>query len=76
IYIGIVCSIIITVVAMVWQGNMILGFVVGSSLLATLIIGTMAGTIVPIILHRLNVDPAIASGPLITTLNDILSLLI
>ncbi|MBQ4815623.1 magnesium transporter [Bacillus pumilus] len=76
IYIGIVCSIIITVVAMVWQGNMILGFVVGSSLLATLIIGTMAGTVVPIILHRLNVDPAIASGPLITTLNDILSLLI
>lgn len=55
---------------------MILGFVVGSSLLATLIIGTMAGTVVPIILHRLNVDPAIASGPLITTLNDILSLLI
>ncbi|MGE6631111.1 magnesium transporter [Bacillus sp. NPDC077027] len=76
IYIGIVCSIIITVVAMVWQGNVILGFVVGSSLLATLIIGTMAGTVVPIILHRCNVDPAIASGPLITTLNDILSLLI
>ncbi|MFB8734219.1 magnesium transporter [Bacillus sp. SL00103] len=36
IYIGIVCSIIITVVAMVWQAIVILGFVVGSSLLATL----------------------------------------
>lgn len=75
-YIGAVCSVLITVIAVVWQGNMLLGFVVGSSLLITLIIGTMAGTVVPIILHKLNVDPAIASGPLITTLNDILSLLI
>ncbi|MEC3653887.1 magnesium transporter [Bacillus siamensis] len=76
IYIGIVCAIAITIVATVWQKDLTLGFVVGSSLLATLIIGTMAGTIVPIILHKLNIDPAIASGPLITTLNDILSLLI
>nr|MDH3138257.1 magnesium transporter [Bacillus velezensis] len=76
IYIGIVCAIAITIVATVWQKDLTLGFVVGSSLLATLIIGTMAGTIVPIILHKLNIDLAIASGPLITTLNDILSLLI
>lgn len=76
IYIGIVCAFAITIVATVWQKDLTLGFVVGSSLLATLIIGTMAGTIVPIILHKLNIDPAIASGPLITTLNDILSLLI
>jgi magnesium transporter len=50
--------------------------VVGASLFITLIIGTMAGTIIPLILYKLNIDPAIASGPLITTVNDILSLLI
>ncbi len=76
IIIGVVCAVVITGIAIVWQGNLLLGFVVGTSLFATLIIGTMAGTIVPIILHKCNVDPAIASGPLITTLNDILSLLI
>lgn len=72
--IGVTCGVLISVIALVWQGNFILGLVVGSSLLLTLIIGTLAGTIIPIILYRLNIDPAIASGPLITTLNDIFSL--
>ena len=53
-----------------------LGLVVGASLLVTLIIGTIAGTIIPLILYKLKADPAVASGPLITTINDILSLLI
>ncbi|ALC80835.1 MULTISPECIES: magnesium transporter [Bacillus] len=74
--IGAVCALLITGIAVIWQGELLLGFVVGLSLLLTLIIGTMAGTIVPIVLQYMNVDPAIASGPLITTLNDILSLLI
>lgn len=74
--IGLVCGIIITLVAFLWQGNLMLGLVVGTSLFLTLIIGTLAGTIIPIILYKLKIDPAIASGPLITTLNDIFSLLV
>jgi magnesium transporter len=74
--IGSVCGLLISILGLVWQGNPILGMVVGISLFATLIIGTLAGTIVPIMLHYLKVDPAVASGPLITTINDILSLLI
>jgi magnesium transporter len=76
IIIGITCSLLIAAIAYVWQGSLILGFVVGASLLLTLIIGTMAGTVIPLILYKLKVDPAVASGPLITTINDILSLLI
>ncbi|PRO66666.1 magnesium transporter [Alkalicoccus urumqiensis] len=76
IIIGVTCALLISVIAFVWQGSWILGFVVGSSLLITLIIGTLAGTVIPLILYKLNIDPAIASGPLITTINDILSLLI
>jgi len=74
--IGLTCGILISIIAFVWQGNAVLGLVVGSSLIMTLIIGTLAGTIIPIILYKLQIDPAVASGPLITTLNDILSLLI
>jgi magnesium transporter len=73
--IGFICGILISIIAFVWQGNAILGIVVGSSLLLTLIIGTLAGTVIPILLYRFNVDPAVASGPLITTLNDIFSLI-
>lgn len=74
--IGITCAILIAGIAYFWQGSWVLGLVVGSSLLATLIIGTIAGTIIPLILYKFKVDPAVASGPLITTINDILSLLI
>ncbi|QDQ02403.1 magnesium transporter [Lysinibacillus fusiformis] len=74
--IGITCGILISIIAYIWQGNPVLGLVVGSSLVITLIIGTLAGTIIPLILYKFKIDPAVASGPLITTLNDILSLLI
>lgn len=74
--IGITCAIMISIIAYVWQGSFTLGIVVGSSLLITLIIGTLAGTIIPLILYKFKIDPAVASGPLITTINDILSLLI
>lgn len=74
--IGVTCGVLISIIAYVWQGNPVLGVVVGISLLITLIIGTLAGTIIPIFLYRINIDPAVASGPLITTLNDIFSLVI
>lgn len=76
IIIGITCAIVVALIAFVWRGSLMLGFVVGISLLCTLIIGTLAGTIIPLILYKFNADPAVASGPLITTINDILSLLI
>ena len=72
--IGIICGIVISLIAFFWQGNAVLGAVVGFSLFLTLIIGTLAGTIIPLILYRFKIDPAVASGPLITTLNDIFSL--
>lgn len=74
--IGTVCGILVSVVTFAWKHDPILAFVIGSSLFLTLIIGTMAGTIIPMILYRLKVDPAVASGPLITTLNDIFSLVV
>nr|WP_236784906.1 magnesium transporter [Alteribacter salitolerans] len=75
IIIGITCGILVFLIATVWQDPM-LGFVVGISLFTTLIIGTLAGTVIPLTLYKLGVDPAVASGPLITTINDIFSLLI
>lgn len=74
--IGVICGLLIFSIAYFWQDNFILGIVVGCSLFLTLIIGTLAGTIIPLILFKLKVDPAVASGPLITTLNDIFSLTI
>jgi magnesium transporter len=41
-----------------------------------LTVATIAGAFVPLVMHRLKVDPAVASGPFITTINDIISILI
>ncbi len=45
-------GIIIGLIAYLWRGNMTLGLVVGNSLLITLIIGALAGTIIPLILYK------------------------
>ena len=74
IIIGVCCGLLVFTAAYIWKEDMMLSLVVGSSLFFTLIIGTLAGTVIPIVLYKLKVDPAVASGPLITTLNDIFSL--
>ncbi len=53
-----------------------LAFTAGLSLLFVIILATCIGTTVPLLLHRFNVDPAIATGPFITTSNDIIGLAI
>ena len=74
--IGTINGILISIIAALWQNNIILGFVIGLALWITLIVATLAGTIIPLILVRLKIDPAVASGPFITTINDILGLTI
>ncbi len=74
IIIGVVNGILISVIATLWQGNAMLGLVLGLSLLITLFVATLSGTIVPLIMNRLNIDPAVASGPFITTINDMIGL--
>ncbi|MBI9009787.1 MAG: magnesium transporter [Tenericutes bacterium] len=50
--------------------------VIALSINVSLIVSTVAGTIIPLIINSFKLDPAVASGPFITTINDILSLLI
>ncbi|MGP4062058.1 magnesium transporter [Halobacillus litoralis] len=73
---GLSCGILITIIVYIWQGNLFLGLLVGLSILLTLIVATLAGSLVPLLMHRLNIDPAVASGPFITTVNDLISILI
>ncbi len=51
-----------------------LALTAGLSLMAIVLLATVIGTVVPILLHRVGIDPALATGPFITTLNDILGL--
>ncbi len=74
--VGAVNGAAIALIAAVWQQSAVLGFVIGFSLWVTLIVATLMGAIVPLVLNRFRVDPAVASGPFITTINDIIGLTI
>ena len=45
----------------------------GLALLLSVVLSGLSGTVIPILFKRLNVDPAVASGPLITTVNDLIA---
>ncbi|WP_031513072.1 magnesium transporter [Desulfofalx alkaliphila] len=74
---GLVCGAIVALISqIITHGNLVIGFIIGVSLFCTLIVATLAGAIIPLIINRLKIDPAVASGPFITTINDILGLMI
>ncbi len=73
---GTSCGIVVSILVYVWKGEFFLGLLVGVSVLISLFVATLAGTLVPLLMHKLKVDPAVASGPFITTINDIISILI
>ncbi|WP_181349121.1 magnesium transporter [Thalassobacillus sp. CUG 92003] len=73
---GVSCGVIITLIVYLWQHDFFLGLLVGISIMITLIVATLAGALVPLLMHKLNIDPAVASGPFITTINDLISIMI
>ena len=67
---GIVLGILLGGAAVLWKGNPWLGLVVGVSLAANTLVAVSFGGLVPLILRSLRTDPALASGPLLTTVTD------
>lgn len=67
---GIVLGILIGMVAWVWKGNAYLGLVIGLALAINTIISVSIGGTIPLILKHFRIDPAVASGPLLTTVTD------
>jgi magnesium transporter len=75
-FMGVLFGILVAVTAVLWRGSPILGLVVGISMVATVSLATVIGTLVPLLFHKLHIDPAITSGPLVTTIKDVTGLLI
>lgn len=73
---GIICGIIVAIAASLWKQMPILGLVVGTAMLTTVSLGAVIGTLVPLLFSQAGLDPAYASGPLVTTIKDVTGLLI
>lgn len=73
---GLICSLILLAYNLVFSGSNDLSLTVSVALLSVIIFASVLGTFIPMLLHRLKIDPAIATGPFITTTNDLLGLAI
>tara|TARA_B110001454_G_C12712782_1_gene431384 strand:+ start:386 stop:1738 length:1353 start_codon:yes stop_codon:yes gene_type:complete len=73
---GLICSTIILLVTLLIGCSMAISITVSISLLSVIIFAALFGTFIPLILEKYKIDPALATGPFITTINDILGLLI
>ena len=67
---GLVLGVMLGGVAYFWKGNPWLGIVVGGALAANTIVSVCLGGMLPLILKRLKLDPALVSSPLLTTVTD------
>ncbi|SMX23724.1 magnesium transporter [Boseongicola aestuarii] len=67
---GIVLGILIGIVCWIWKGNPYLGLVIGLALAVNTVIAVSIGGVVPLLLKGVGQDPAVASGPLLTTITD------
>ncbi|MDN5829157.1 MAG: magnesium transporter [Staphylococcus equorum] len=73
---GLICSIVLFLIILILYGQPILAVIVGASLTIAMTVGTLVGSMIPLVMDKLKIDPAVASGPFITTINDIVSMLI
>ena len=61
----------IALLGLLWKGNLMLGVVAGSAMLLNLVAAAVAGTLVPLTLKLFKIDPALASGVIVTTVTDV-----
>jgi len=73
---GIVLALISFLIVFLWKDDQTLGSVVAISLVCVVMLASFMGTTTPLVLDKLGVNPALASGPFITTTNDILGIIV
>lgn len=68
---GLVFALAVALVAIVWHGHLMLGVVIALAMLINLVFAALSGVVIPIGVRRLGIDPAIASGVILTTVTDV-----
>ena len=72
---GIIFAIIISFISIYWFENLMLGLVIGLAMILNLIIAGFAGIVIPLVLGKLKIDPALASAVILTTITDVFGFL-
>ncbi|PID17290.1 MULTISPECIES: magnesium transporter [unclassified Sporosarcina] len=73
---GVICAIFVVLLIFIWKHEIVIALLVGAAMMVSIFVATISGSFIPLFMHKLKVDPAVASGPFITTLNDVISIII
>lgn len=68
---GVIFAIVMGIVGFVWFGSAMLGYVIAAAMVVNMVVAGFAGTVIPVMLERMGIDPALASGAFVTTVTDI-----
>jgi len=68
---GAVFAILMGIVGLIWFDSLVLAYVIAVAMVVNLVVAGLAGTSIPIVLEKLNIDPALASGAFVTTVTDV-----
>ena len=68
---GVLWAVVVAAVAAAWFSDLWLGVVIGFAIVINLFIAAFSGAIIPLILRRMNIDPALAGGVVLTTVTDV-----
>lgn len=68
---GIVFAIVMGIVGVIWFGTPMLGVVIAAAMVINLVVAGLAGTGIPVLLEKIGIDPALASGAFVTTVTDV-----
>lgn len=69
---GAIFAVVMGIVSAVWFGTPMLGVVIAVAMVINMVVAGLAGTMVPVLLERVGVDPALASGAFVTTVTDVI----
>ena len=68
---GVIWSAVVALIVVVWFGDFPLGLIIGVAMIINLLIAALAGALIPVVLKRYGIDPAIAGGVILTTVTDV-----
>jgi magnesium transporter len=72
---GVACGVVAALIVWIWKGDPTLGLIIGAAMVINMFVASIAGTLIPLTLRALKVDPALASSVFITTLTDVFGFL-
>jgi magnesium transporter len=68
---GMIFAIVLGVVGYFWFGSSIIGWVLALAMVLNMVVAGLAGTVIPVVLEKIGIDPALASGAFVTTVTDV-----